>query len=58
LQLVETQLELPAASEVDDQLPHRTKPRRRHSAPVASEPLQLVETHPGTEPQRTDGTNS
>jgi hypothetical protein len=32
---------------VDDELPRRTKPRRRRSEPVAAEPLLLVETQPG-----------
>jgi hypothetical protein len=43
LQLVETQV--PAAPiEMDDELPRRTKPRRRRSAPMESGKLMLVET--------------
>jgi len=43
LQLVETQAE--AAPPVQDEdLPRRTRPRRRRSVAVESEPLQLVET--------------
>jgi len=49
LQLVETQAEVaPPATEED--LPRRTKPRRRRSAPSESGPLQLVETQPGAQP--------
>jgi hypothetical protein len=52
LQLVETQAGVPAAATEDD-LPHRTKPRRRRSGQSASEPLQMVETQPGTNPPQT-----
>jgi hypothetical protein len=55
LQLVETQAPtLPTGAEEDD-LPRRTKPRRRRGGPVSSEPLMLVETQPGAEPSRPDG---
>jgi hypothetical protein len=48
LQLVETQAEAaPIATE--DDLPRRTKPRRRRSQAAESEPLKLVETQPGTQ---------
>jgi ribonuclease E len=47
LQLVETQVEAAAAPPADDDLPRRTKPRRRRSQAVDSEPLQIVETQPG-----------
>jgi hypothetical protein len=49
LQLVETQA--PAASiEVEDDLPRRTRPRRRRGGAVQDEPLQLVETQgPGAD---------
>jgi hypothetical protein len=53
LQLVETQVAA-AAPAMEDELPHRTKPRRRRGGPVVEEPLKLVETQPGTE-VRTDG---
>lgn len=54
LQLVETQVEA-APLPVEDELPRRTKPRRRRSeGPAAAEPLMLVETQPG-EAQRSDG---
>ena len=43
LQLVETQA-APATSPTDDELPHRTKPRRRRGAAPDAEPLKLVET--------------
>ena len=46
LQLVETQGAAQAASP-DEDLPRRTKPRRRRGGPVASEPLQMVETQGG-----------
>ena len=46
LQLVETQVAAQAASP-DEDLPRRTKPRRRRGGPVASEPLQMVETQGG-----------
>jgi hypothetical protein len=32
---------------VEDELPRRSKPRRRQSQPTESEPLMLVETQPG-----------
>ncbi|MGZ5063682.1 MAG: Rne/Rng family ribonuclease [Usitatibacter sp.] len=54
LQLVETQAEV-APLPVEDELPRRTKPRRRRSEPVAAEPLMLVETQANAEAQRTDG---
>jgi ribonuclease E len=54
LQLVETQLEA-RVSVVEDDLPRRTKPRRRRGGPAESEPLQLVETQPTGEPQRPEG---
>jgi hypothetical protein len=44
LQLVETQAAAPAASESEDDLPRRTRPRRRRGAPAESGPLQIVET--------------
>lgn len=52
LQLVETQA---AAIEVpmEDDLPRRTKPRRRRGTDIPNEPLKLVETQPGDE-QRID----
>lgn len=43
LMLVETQAETPAPV-VEDELPRRTKPRRRRNAQVQAEPLTLVET--------------
>jgi hypothetical protein len=54
--MVETQ---PAATAspayVEDDLPRRTKPRRRRGGGVADEPLKLVETQPGSEIARPDG---
>jgi hypothetical protein len=53
LQLVETQA-APVAPSTEDELPRRTKPRRRRSGAAQEEPLQLVETQPGEETR--DGT--
>jgi len=53
LELVETQSSAPSPSAEDD-LPHRTKPRRRPSTSAVNEPLQLVETHGPTEPAPPD----
>jgi ribonuclease E len=53
LQLVETQVEA-APIPVEDEAPHRTKPRRRRSGPAEAEPLMLVETQGGAE-TRPDG---
>jgi ribonuclease E len=54
LQMVETSFNAPAAAPVEEELPHRTKPRRRRSQATDSEPLKLVETQPGTQ-QNQDG---
>ena len=43
LQLVETQVEAQPIA-IDDELPRRTKPRRRRAAPLESGPLKLEET--------------
>ena len=43
LQLVETSRPAEPVA-VDEELPHRTKPRRRRGASAESEPLILVET--------------
>ena len=52
LQLVETQSNAPASMPADeDDLPRRTKPRRRRAQATIEEPLKLVETQPGTQPQ-------
>jgi len=48
LQLVETQLEAPIAAAEDDALPRRTRPRRRRDVTAPAQPLQLVETQPGS----------
>ena len=48
LQLVETQLDAPVATPAEDDLPRRTKPRRRRAQAADNEPLKLVETQPGT----------
>jgi len=48
LQLVETQVEA-APIVVEDELPRRTKPRRRRSGSEEAEPLKLVETQPSAE---------
>jgi len=50
LQLVETSSSAPVAAPVEDDLPHRTKPRRRRAQAMDAEPLKLVETQPGTQP--------
>jgi ribonuclease E len=50
LQLVETSSGAPAAAPVEDDLPQRTKPRRRRAQAMDAEPLKLVETQPGTQP--------
>jgi ribonuclease E len=53
LQMVETSG--PAqATQVEDEAPKRTKPRRRRGGSAQSEPLQMVETHP--EEPRQDNT--
>ena len=49
LQMVETSIPAPDAAPVEDDLPRRTKPRRRRSQAVEAEPLKLVETQPGTQ---------
>jgi hypothetical protein len=49
LQIVETAAEASPAIAPDDELPRRTKPRRRRSVAVDSGPLQIVETQPGAE---------
>jgi hypothetical protein len=54
LQLVETQVEA-APVHAEDELPRRTKPRRRRSGAVEAEPLKLVETQAGVDAQQTDG---
>jgi hypothetical protein len=52
LQLVETE---PAKVQVQpafvDELPRRTKPRRRREVVIDNAPLQLVETQPGASPE-------
>jgi ribonuclease E len=53
LQLVETQVET-APEPVEDELPRRTKPRRRHSDRQPAEPLMLVETQQGADSPRPD----
>jgi hypothetical protein len=44
LQLVETQAAAPAPANAEDDLPRRTRPRRRRGGSQANEPLMLVET--------------
>ena len=51
LQLVETQGDAVAPMPVEDDLPRRTKPRKRRGQAMAEEPLKLVETQPGAQPQ-------
>jgi len=53
LQLVETQAE-PQPAVMEDELPRRTKPRRRRSSQSEGGPLQLVETQPTAEGSGTD----
>jgi hypothetical protein len=56
LQMVETQADVAvSAAPQEDELPRRTKPRRRREGAVADEPLKLVETQPGSEGARPDG---
>ena len=54
LQMVETQVEAPAPVALEDDLPRRTRPRKRRGGEVPSEPLKLVETQPGADGARTD----
>ena len=49
LQMVETQAETPPPA-VEDELPRRTKPRRRRGGPQESGPLMMVETQQGDTP--------
>jgi hypothetical protein len=59
LQLVETQAAAPSEPPaVDDNLPRRTKPRRRRSGTIAEEPLQLVETQGTDEPASSDSAST
>jgi hypothetical protein len=53
LQMVETQAPT-TAPVIEDELPRRTKPRRRRGGSTQEEPLQMVETQPGAETR--DGT--
>src|SRR5205085_8010123 len=57
LQMVETQVPVTSAPPVEDELPRRTKPRRRRGGAQQDEPLQLVETQPGTE-SHADGSSA
>lgn len=50
LQMVETQVETAAPAPAEDDLPRRTKPRRRRGAQQESGPLMMVETQQGTTP--------
>src|SRR5579862_6510024 len=57
LQLVETQAPAMPASDIDDEnLPRRSKPRRRRSGAAPPEPLQMVETQGDSTSQAGDGT--
>ena len=52
LQLVETHVDTPPPVVEDEELPRRTKPRRRRGAQVENEPLMMVETQqPANAPQ-------
>jgi hypothetical protein len=53
LQLVETQAATPPPV-VEDELPRRTKPRKRRGAAADSEPLMLVETQGTAETPHSD----
>jgi hypothetical protein len=46
LQLVETQADVPPPVALENELPRRTRPRRRRGSSAGNEPLQLVETDP------------
>ena len=48
LQMVETQAET-APMPIEDELPRRTKPRRRRSVAAENVPLQMVETQASTD---------
>jgi len=48
---VETQSNAPVEMPAEDELPRRTKPRRRRAQETIEEPLKLVETQPGSPPQ-------
>ena len=53
LQLVETSVAVPPPAEPEDELPRRTKPRRRRASPVSeSGPLTLIETEATAEPKQ------
>ena len=55
LQLVETQAEVVVPAPVaEDELPRRTRPRRRRGGEIPNEPLKLVETQPGAESTHPD----
>jgi hypothetical protein len=54
LQMVETSFSAPVEPPAEEELPHRTKPRRRRSQAMDNEPLKLVETQPGDQ-QSQDG---
>lgn len=55
LQLVETQAVTSAPEGAqEEELPLRTRPRRRRAGAVANEPLMLVETEPGADGARPD----
>jgi hypothetical protein len=55
LQMVETQADAGVAAPAqEDELPRRSRPRKRRGGPVASEPLMMVETQPGAEAPRAD----
>ena len=55
LQLVETQPGDATIAAPDQDLPRRTKPRRRRGGAASAEPLQMVETQGGGEPAQEDG---
>jgi hypothetical protein len=55
LQMVETQPNAPVAPAVqEDELPRRTRPRKRRGGQAVDEPLMLVETQGSTEGNRPD----
>jgi hypothetical protein len=49
--MVETQMETPPPVAEEEELPRRTRPRRRRGTAAPSEPLQMVETQPADNPQ-------
>jgi hypothetical protein len=54
LQIVETAGAAVEPATFEDELPRRTKPRRRRSVAIESGPLQIIETEAGAEATPSD----